>query len=280
MIAALKKSVAPQREIISVALCTPYKTFTPIWSEQNWAWKWWTMVWGVTRKRSISKSQKASEPVFFFQNPACDKSKLNETRWYCLSDSLFPSSFHSLSTREINIAKINQCNRHEDSTISKTLSILIYGKNHHARTPYWQTNLNVDFDTHKILTTGYCNEKNQLNTQSKTFKEPPEKCNHGGSFDVDADRSEGIAKDSAWAYLSPHHYYHDEAADLAVEATVQFLKDIRFEMCDGPDANPKRKPSKCAELKLLYGVGPSLAFAIDITGSMGNIIAIDRKSVV
>lgn len=90
---------------------------------------------------------------------------------------------------------------------------------------------------------------------------PPGKCSHGGMWDGSANGplGEGINKDSVDCGLSPHHFLHGAAAAVAKEATKQFIRDIKARV------TPR-------QLKLLLGAGPTLAIAIDTTGSMGSII--------
>ena len=84
------------------------------------------------------------------------------------------------------------------------------------------------------------------------------KCRHGGISD---DGSwAGINKDSLNCWWSPHAHLHVTAADLAERATMQFLDDIK--------ADTSGKPSA---IRLLFGVS-TLAFAIDTTGSMDDVI--------
>ena len=90
------------------------------------------------------------------------------------------------------------------------------------------------------------------------------KCSHGGMFDGSARGVEGINKDSTNRRQSPHWYLHESAVRLAKEHTVQFIKDIQSKVTH-------------RQLMLLFGVGPPLAFAIDTTGSMEDVIAQTRE---
>lgn len=87
------------------------------------------------------------------------------------------------------------------------------------------------------------------------------KCSHGGPYDDSAEGIEGINKDTKLEVLSPHAALHQQAADLAFLATLQFIREFKKD----PDITTR-------DLKLLLGVGPCLAFAIDTTGSMDDII--------
>jgi hypothetical protein len=58
---------------------------------------------------------------------------------------------------------------------------------------------------------------------------------------------------------SPHSSLHVAAVAVAVQASRQFIDDIRAQITTG-------------QLSQLFGVGTTIAFAIDTTGSMGDII--------
>jgi hypothetical protein len=94
---------------------------------------------------------------------------------------------------------------------------------------------------------------------------PRGKCSHGGPLDSSAPKwrlgilREGINKDTTNCESSPHYFLHERAAAVAKDATKQFIRDIKAAV------TPR-------QLKLLLGVGPTLAFAIDTTGGMGSII--------
>ncbi|KAM6971809.1 von Willebrand factor A domain-containing protein 7-like [Aplochiton taeniatus] len=116
------------------------------------------------------------------------------------------------------------------------------------------------------LTSGYFN----LFSSSK----PAGKCSHGGSFDRTSfeDPVGGINKDEVGA---SHGHLHRTAADVAVNATMELLEDIRGAAGD-------------KDFLRLMGLSQSsvLCFVIDTTGSMGDEIAeakrvsfsiIDRK---
>ncbi len=85
------------------------------------------------------------------------------------------------------------------------------------------------------------------------------KCRHGGPFDSGS-RLNGISKDSPIGPLAPHAPFHTAAKAVADAATEQFLRDIKGEI------TPR-------QLRLLLGAGPTLAMAIDTTGSMSGAIA-------
>ncbi|XP_053710879.1 von Willebrand factor A domain-containing protein 7-like [Synchiropus splendidus] len=117
-----------------------------------------------------------------------------------------------------------------------------------------------------LITSGYFNQFSSV--------KPPGKCSHGGSFDKTSERDPvgGINKDTIG---SSHGSLHPKAADLAVNATIELLEDIRLAVGD-------------KEFLQLVGLSQSsvLCFVIDTTGSMSDDIAeakrvsfdiIDRK---
>lgn len=86
------------------------------------------------------------------------------------------------------------------------------------------------------------------------------KCRHGGPFDSGPGPAGGINKDTLFETFSPHNLFHGAAASSALDATKAFIRDIKGKVT-------------LKQLKLLLGVGPTLAMSIDTTGSMGSIIA-------
>ncbi|XP_051561367.1 von Willebrand factor A domain-containing protein 7-like [Myxocyprinus asiaticus] len=105
----------------------------------------------------------------------------------------------------------------------------------------------------KILTTGYTG----LFSNSK----PAGKCSHGGFFDLTSRREPtgGINKDTI---SSQHGFLHNRAANLAINATMEVLEDIRL------------ATNNTAFLRLM-GLSQTsvLAFVIDTTASMSDDIA-------
>src|SRR5262249_23069146 len=122
----------------------------------------------------------------------------------------------------------------------------------------------------KYLTSGYFGTKYALHSSK-----PSHKCSHGGPFDRDATGKEGIGKDTNSAFMSPHWFEHEYAAALADQATIQYIDDLREEICGKDTA-----PNDCGLLRLLFGVGPTLSFCIDTTGSMGSVIAGVRSAAI
>lgn len=117
------------------------------------------------------------------------------------------------------------------------------------------------------LTSGYYGGEDRV-------KPGPFKCSHGGPLDKSSPSSdplgyfrEGINKDTLYCDISPHSGFHNAAAAAAIAATKQYVGDIKAEITE-------------PQLKALLGAGPTLAFAIDTTGSMGGIIAGVRASAI
>jgi hypothetical protein len=78
---------------------------------------------------------------------------------------------------------------------------------------------------------------------------------------------QGINKDSLNCMWSPHYYLHLTAAAMAIRASVQYVDDFVTE-----------NALTIQQKRLLFGVGgPTMAFAIDTTGSMGDIIAVVQE---
>ncbi|XP_073670668.1 von Willebrand factor A domain-containing protein 7-like [Paramisgurnus dabryanus] len=109
----------------------------------------------------------------------------------------------------------------------------------------------------KIITTGY----SSLLSPDK----PAGKCSHGGFFDQTSrkDPIGGINKDDL---KSEHGFLHLKAANMAINATMELLEDIR------------QAAGETAFLRLI-GLSRTimLVFVIDITGSMSNEIAEIKK---
>ncbi|XP_016323632.1 von Willebrand factor A domain-containing protein 7-like [Sinocyclocheilus anshuiensis] len=101
---------------------------------------------------------------------------------------------------------------------------------------------------HKKLTSGYFS--------ITSSKKPAGKCSHGGFFDRTSSREPtgGINKDDI---SSDHGFLHQQAAEMAINATMELLQDIRLATGDQ------------AFLRLM-GLSQTsvLAFVIDTTGSM------------
>lgn len=91
------------------------------------------------------------------------------------------------------------------------------------------------------------------------------KCYHGGSFDGLG--RDGINKDSTTCILgipgasvvSPHSDSNPVAEFVATQATLDTLNNVKRYVTD-------------KQFKAFLGIGPSLGFAIDTTGSMGSVI--------
>lgn len=108
--------------------------------------------------------------------------------------------------------------------------------------------------TTSLLTSGY------FDVESR----PAGKCDHGGPSDGSAtdpilSYKFGINKDSGSCLFSPRHDLHAQAAQAAEAASLKFIRDLQ------DDLTP-------SQMRLLLGGGPTLAIAIDTTGSMTSII--------
>ncbi|XP_044046814.1 von Willebrand factor A domain-containing protein 7-like [Siniperca chuatsi] len=118
-------------------------------------------------------------------------------------------------------------------------------------------NLLPDLLQKGLLTSGYFNVFSSA--------KPAGKCSHGGSLDQTSkqDPVGGINKD---AVESSHGSFHHKAADLAVNATMELLEDIRVAVGD-------------KNFLRLMGLSQSavLCFVIDTTGSMSDDIAEVRR---
>ena len=116
-----------------------------------------------------------------------------------------------------------------------------------------------------ILTSGY--HAGQIDNNGRVIEKPWGKCSHGGFLDATSDMPArgGINKDSPFEQWSPHHYYYDEAASVARQATFDMLQEIRRDVDDdqlfgeflGLTLN---EASEAA----------SIAYVIDTTGSMAE----------
>ncbi|XP_063287457.1 von Willebrand factor A domain-containing protein 7 [Pelobates fuscus] len=122
-----------------------------------------------------------------------------------------------------------------------------------------QNNIADFINKNKLLTSGYYGE---------TPNKPQGKCSHGGPFDDSRHRSAlgGINKDTASFIYSPHHFLHHKAAKLALEASINFLSELKIDITD-------------KEMLRLLGVSsfPALSFVVDTTGSMGEEITAVRR---
>lgn len=124
------------------------------------------------------------------------------------------------------------------------------------------------------LTSGWFGTEKALHSHR-----PKGKCSHGGPFDRDAEGLEGICKDTASHFLSPHYFLHEKAAALAQKATEKYLDELKDLLCT-TGSGAVIAPVECVPLRQLYGVGPPLAFVIDTTGSMGTVIASVRSDAI
>ncbi|KAF9775388.1 hypothetical protein IL306_006507 [Fusarium sp. DS 682] len=124
-----------------------------------------------------------------------------------------------------------------------------------------------------LLTSGYYFGED---APPKGIEIPAYKCHHGGATDSPLGGTigflqqipyGGINKDSLNCVFSPHSYAHRQAAQLSIDATKQYINDIKILITE-------------PQLKALFGVGPTLAFVIDTTSSMSDIIQAVREQAI
>ncbi|KAK7087105.1 hypothetical protein SK128_001406 [Halocaridina rubra] len=114
------------------------------------------------------------------------------------------------------------------------------------------------------LSSGYYNYVDSIGDGFLIPKPPTGgKCSHGGRLDDSTAVPEigGVNKDTAYPCFSPHHYLHDQAAELAIQATEYYLENILNAVGD----------VKYRRLFDLY-MGSALSICIDTTGSMQDDI--------
>ncbi|XP_067260199.1 von Willebrand factor A domain-containing protein 7-like [Chanodichthys erythropterus] len=113
-------------------------------------------------------------------------------------------------------------------------------------------NILPEIKLHKKLTSGYFS--------IFPSEKPAGKCSHGGLFDRTSSRDPigGINKDDI---SSSHGFLHQRAADMAINATMEMLQDIRLATGN-------------QDFLRLMGLSQTsvLAFVIDTTGSMSDDI--------
>ena len=118
------------------------------------------------------------------------------------------------------------------------------------------------------LTTGYYHGDKDRPTK------PAGKCSHGGVvagfFDDetgDGSKRSGINKDTQDCTASPHDQFHHFAAGLAIEATKDYMREIRNLIGN-------------QQMRVLLSQGfPLIGFVVDTTGSMGTEIASVRQQI-
>ena len=125
--------------------------------------------------------------------------------------------------------------------------------------------------TTTALTTGYYGGEDRTHHPTPGNPGNPFKCDHGGN-PIDrrgvshpdtsgtGDKRDGINKDTNDCQVSPHWRRHEDAWRLARAATVKYIDDIK-------------QIVGLTKMRRFLGGGPTLAFAIDTTGSMTSEIA-------
>ncbi|XP_033104549.1 von Willebrand factor A domain-containing protein 7-like [Anneissia japonica] len=140
-----------------------------------------------------------------------------------------------------------------------TLPTCIDCGNKGSSNPTCKNNVLNYIKRNKILTSGYSD--GQVNSDGKPINKPRGigKCTHGGGSSNSANEAGGINKDTSNQHLSPHFYYHKQAAQLAMKATVNFLQKLRESVGESSFAR-----------FLNLGLGSTLCIVMDTSGSMRN----------
>ena len=122
-------------------------------------------------------------------------------------------------------------------------------------------NLRGFLSTRGILTSGHYTGSHHFG--GRAIIKPRGKCSHGGFLDSTSDLSArgGINKDSLNKKWSPHYYHHSRAAQMAEEATIDILQEMR------KDVNDDALFAEFLGISV-NTVSTSIAFVIDTTGSM------------
>lgn len=145
------------------------------------------------------------------------------------------------------------CERGEDVSTIFDIAGFLTGLVEAVREYNCMDNIDSDFEARNLITTGYV-------SNSPVQVKPPGKCSHGGIIDGTSDLSPegGINKDFKSNTFSPHHYLHDQAASIAVQATAAFFEGIREEVGD----------EAFADYFDIQDLRTSLAFVVDTTESL------------
>ena len=126
--------------------------------------------------------------------------------------------------------------------------------------PDCQNNL-VEVDGQIPLTSGYYPGNNRPQKDTKAYK-----CQHGGVPQI-KQGVQGINKDSKSCAWSPHYHLHNLAAQSAELATVEYITAIKTQVSE-------------RQFESLFGLGPSLGFAVDMTSSLMTLIPQIREQLV
>ena len=162
------------------------------------------------------------------------------------------------------------CTRTEIGTFNSILFSLGLRKTRY--TYMCSNNILAEINRKGILTSGYY-------AVDDGGSKPTGKCSHGGWRDSTSDRSAtgGINKDALDPSWSPHHYYHQEAAAIATQASIDMLQNIRLQVND--DTKFAAFLGLSLEVPSVQSVQPqadavevetSISYVIDTTGSMGE----------
>ncbi|XP_072020352.1 von Willebrand factor A domain-containing protein 7-like [Amphiura filiformis] len=125
------------------------------------------------------------------------------------------------------------------------------------------------------LTSGYRSEQDITKPETNDAYQYFGKCSHGGPYDDSKSdiAAGGINKEGTDPVLAPHHYHHVQAAELAILSTELFLSSSGYGLLN--------KSGEEAYRKLLnLGTGATLAFVIDVSGSMRDeILAVQEEAI-
>ncbi|QDS69568.1 hypothetical protein FKW77_008099 [Venturia effusa] len=141
--------------------------------------------------------------------------------------------------------------------------------------PVHVKNMNVMGTSTSMLTSGYAYGEDR--PWNKTAGIPDFKCHHGGHIDnpwgagvgfflgmVRGDSIPGINKDSLDCGFSPHAHLHMAAVNVSIKATMKYVDEIKQQIND-------------TQLRMLFGTGSTLAFAVDTTSILKPITATIKR---
>ena len=125
-----------------------------------------------------------------------------------------------------------------------------------------ENNIRSEILSNRLLTTGYYS--NQVDTENRVMNKPSGKCSHGGYLDPSSDDPArgGINKESPFPEMSPHHLQHFDAAQVAEQATVTMLNQIRSDVDNDELFAAFLGIVICAPMPQLQVVAASIAYVI------------------
>ncbi|XP_069102311.1 von Willebrand factor A domain-containing protein 7-like [Argopecten irradians] len=140
-----------------------------------------------------------------------------------------------------------------------------------------QSSCNNNLLVHDRLTSGYWYGQTHSPKPSAGSGETDGKCSHGGLWDSgkDTPATGGINKATTDPDVSPHYHLHQQAAEAAVQATVEFFIHQTSGILTDISNHAISRLIGLDQLNLT----PSLGFVIDVSGSMGDDITAVKSSV-